>query len=182
MSQLPERSQGGEANHQGRHLFQMILAILNEMGWIAVDPRTTDPVRELPHHQRGLLVPAPGLFSTQTRVGQTLYRTPLMADFLLFSPGWEMPIGLFGKHQAGSGSAREKLPYLYASIFKGALCPCAVLLDGPELLETPVIAYAREFAEKSGGRIVSVLAGVYEFGQWARNGFPYPKPPEARLL
>lgn len=180
-----ERSQGGEANHQGDELRADIRRALAGHDFIRVSLSNLylEALRELPGHLASLLVPARGVFAEQTRICKSPFGEPHRCDFLLWRQGWPCPLALVARHQHSSGSAREKLCHLADTVEHFYPCPMLLVLEGPYLAHDPdVLAWMDVRAGKSGGNLRRVMAGVYTFRQWLTEGAPWPEPAQPSML
>ena len=98
------RSQGAQANSNGKNAEATIYCILKERGY---------DVRQ------------------QQTIGIGLYNTPIRVDVMVM-PCSRFPAGLIieSKWQETAGSADEKFPYLVINIKRFYPMPCIVVLDG----------------------------------------------------
>lgn len=104
-------------------------------------------------------------FVPQYHIGAGIYGTPLRVDFYLPAAP-RHPDGLIieVKWQDSSGSAEEKLPYLWMNIEHHFPCPAVVVIDGPGFRPGAV--------EWMRSRVGGNLAAVYnlqEFVSWCNR-------------
>jgi hypothetical protein len=185
MSEMDSLSQGAKANRQGEALFQDILRVLDQYGWVRVTLATTGAaaVAELPRHAREILLAGGRVFAQEVSLCEGLFGSPHSADFLLYDCRWPEPLALAGRHQHVSGSAREKLPLLADTVEQRYPCPCLLVLEGPFMAGDPrVMRWARERAQQSNGRLRTIFTGVYAFRQWMTAGCPFPVVYDPLLL
>lgn len=118
-------NQGQQANRNGSNLEGFVSDMLVRAGYTEVTK---------PHDKCLLLCNPPGdrnnkikVFASQALVGETIYGTKNVADFLLVRDGVRSVIEC--KWQSSNGSVDEKFPYLVACIDHCKISTI-VLLDG----------------------------------------------------
>lgn len=173
-------SQGARAVRQGQENREDVFHILLRHDFEQVDlsgHSGLGAMGRLVRHQDTprLVPPPPGVFAREVLLGTTVYGTEMREDGLIYRSGWTSPLAIATRHQASSGSARERLEYLFSNINEQFPCPCIVILEGSEL--EPVRKRAREWVHRSRGRLALVFDGVQDFRRWVTNGLPYPTPP-----
>ena len=116
------RSQGAQANLTGNRLEKFIEFSLIDSGYQKA-PDKNEFVERLETYNH----PA---YSTQTKIGHTIYETNLICDFLLYHPQkWPHGLVLEAKWQQVSGTADEKYPYFVMNIWKSEY-QTVMILDG----------------------------------------------------
>ena len=112
------KPQGSVAVKNGNDLESMIELVLLNKGYV----RLTDYERKnLEWHSRAIPFNAFGdrWFSSQVVIGESIYRTPMRIDFVLYDKDM-FPKGLIieAKWQSSNGSVDEKLAYTALSLAK----------------------------------------------------------------
>lgn len=110
-----------------------------------------------------------------------LFGAELRTQFLIYQAGWAGPLAVFVRHQQVTGTADQKLPFLFQSIDESLPCPALVVLDGPELLRNAVMRVGLNWVRRSGGRVRCVFRGAYAFRRWVADGADYLPPPDPEL-
>lgn len=133
-----KRTGGGQANASGRTAETLIGAVLKGKG-----------------------IP----FVPQYPIGRGLYDTPIKVDFYLpAAPNYPDGLIIEAKWQDASGSADEKLPYLWMNIRNHFPCPAIVVIDGPGF-RPEAINWLRH---QVGGNL-SAVYNLQEFVSWCNR-------------
>jgi hypothetical protein len=185
---VTKESQGRRANEHGKRLRRAVAGIIlshgfDNIGPVQGDPRRSDPVRAFDAAVRSYLSPPARAFARDVKVCYHFYDSPLKANFLLHARGWPHPLALMTRGQNNTGSARDKLEWLFANIHERfpERLRALVLLDGAEFTP-PVLARARQWVERSGGRVARVFHGLSELRVWFTDGCAFPDVPAPCLL
>lgn len=132
------RSQGAQANANGKTAEVVIDAVLSR--------------KRLP-------------FVPQYIIGPGIYGTPIKVDFYIpTAPKFPNGLVIEAKWQESSGSADEKLPYLWLNIEHCFPCPAIVVIDGAGFREE-AIAWLRS---RVGGNLAAVY-NLQEFVSWCNR-------------
>ncbi len=117
-----KKSQGAQANLTGNRLERFIEFTLLECGYKKA-PNKRNFVAGLEEAQK------PG-YATQVTIGETIYNTRLVCDFLLYHPQkWTTGLVIEAKWQQVSGTVDEKFPYFVMNIWKSEY-QTILVLDG----------------------------------------------------
>ena len=110
-----------KANSTGRVLERFVVTLLEDRGYSRIQPaKAFLAMRELNQ----------GIYAQQFIVGESIYKKPRKADFILYHPVlWPDCLVIECKWQASAGSVDEKYPFLVENIEAG-IYPTIVILDG----------------------------------------------------
>jgi hypothetical protein len=114
-------TQGGKAVEYGNTLERFVLHTLNDRKYTFV------------HNRRFIAACCleQPLYTRQITVGESIYHTPLRADFMLYHPVKHLgKLIIECKWQQIAGSVDEKYPYTVQNIREKYPCPTIILLDG----------------------------------------------------
>jgi hypothetical protein len=180
-------NQGRRANEHGEKNIRAVADMLLAHGFAELDPPDVDPDRPEPlrafkeRMRTTLILPTPRrAFAANVVVCHGIHGDPFRAHFLAWRDGWPKPLAIMCKEQHTSGSAVEKLEYMYNTIWERFPCRCLVLLAG-DGFKPGVRARGNHWPEKSGGKVARVFNGLSEMRCWLTDGSVYPPEPEPSL-
>ena len=139
-----------ENNHHGLVMENQIASILRSKKYTQFTA-SNDGVDSIPW------------FIPQYRKFETLYKTQMRLDFLVFHPEkWPDKLALECKWQSSGGTVDEKFPYLVLSLAKVPEASCAVLLAGGGYR-----AEALDWLKRQQTDRLSVIEGLDSIVKWA---------------
>lgn len=116
------RSQGAQANLTGSRLEKYIENCLLDCGFVKVADK-----KALVTRMKTIIQPS---YASQVHIGNTIYDTDLISDFLLFHPRkWPAGLVIEAKWQQVAGTVDEKYPYFVMNIFSSEY-QTVLVLDG----------------------------------------------------
>ena len=116
-------SQGAQANLTGNRLEKFIEHSLIGCGFTKTADKTT-----LVNAMERFTMPS---YASQVNIGQTIYGTDLVCDFLLFHPQkWPEGLVIEAKWQQVGGTVDEKYPYFVMNIWSSEYSTILVLDGG----------------------------------------------------
>jgi hypothetical protein len=176
-------SQGRRANEHGgkniKAVADMLLAHrFEEVGPLPVNAARPEPLKSFGEAIReALLLSRPRrVFAGDVVVCRGIHGGPFNAHFLAWREGWPDALAVMCKAQHTSGSAVEKLEYLYANVHECFPCRALILLDGTAFTP-PVLARARHWVARSNGKIARIFEGLSDLRCWLTDGSAYPPEP-----
>lgn len=118
-----DRSQGAQANFTGNRLERFIENNLIGCGFAKVADKAA-----LSNAMHRFSKPS---YASQVNIGQTIYGTDLVCDFLLFHPQkWPEGLVIEAKWQQSTGTVDEKYPYFVLNIWSSEYATIFVLDGG----------------------------------------------------
>lgn len=182
---MTAQTQGAKANAHGEKNRKAIGALLLAHGFLELPSPFSRFPQDAPANfvvarQRDLRAPVRA-FAADVVVGTSIHGDPLKAHYLIDVAGWPQPIALMSREQHQSGSADEKLEFLYANVSERFPCRAVVLLAG-EAFGPTIIARGRTWVGRSKGRVAHVFAGLDEFRVWLTAGCDFPVEPPSGLF
>lgn len=179
-------SQGGKANEHGGRNRDSVAALLLAHGFVEIGPlpckaRKDDALATFERYRLSHIERPENAFAADVETCFGIYGHPYAVNFLLQARGWPEPLALMSRTQNSSGSALEKLEYLFANLKERVSCRSLVILDG-EAFTSQVYRRADEWSINTNGHIARVFRGLSEFRHWLTEGATYPIVPQQAML
>ncbi len=154
---MMSKSQGAQANLTGNRLEKFIEFSLIDCGYLNIQNKS-EFVKRLETYKK----PS---YSKQANIGQTIYETKLICDFLLFHPQkWPQGLVIEAKWQQVSGTADEKYPYFVMNIWKSEY-QTVLVLDGGGYR-----AGAERWVRSMRKHNLLHIFGMAQFQSWVNQG------------
>lgn len=170
-------SGGRRANEHGDDFRNAVALLLIDYGFTELDRLNFDPdeqnVLRVFDSQRLSTIGQPArAFVSQIPMLRSacLHKKLYKAHFLAQHESWPLPVALMCRTQGGSGSADEKLEYMYRNMWRFP-CQSLALLDG---FDRGVLDRAHEVCESSRGKIAIVFDALGSLRRWMTDGFAIP--------
>ena len=151
------KTSGAQANSNGNHLEEAVEQILKRNGYKEVDKS---------HFTSFSQVADQSVYSKQVNIGQTIYDTKRICDFIIFHPV-KFPNRLIieCKWQQSSGSVDEKYPFLVLNIEELEI-ETIIVLDGGGFKKGADIWLRSQESD-----CIKKVVNLSEFMQLANEGF-----------
>lgn len=176
---------GRRANEHGDDFRDAVAALLIDHGFtelqrITIDPDEQNPLGVFESQRRSTLGQPHRAFITKLNLlhRACLHRKLYAAHFLVLHESWSAPVALMCRTQGGSGSADEKLEYMYRNMWNFP-CRSLALLDG---FEDGVLARAFDVCRLSRGKIALVFDALGGLRRWMTDGFSIPPQNDQREI
>lgn len=176
---------GQRANQHGEDFRRSIVDLLlghnfTELDRVVLDPDIRPPLSVFESQRLSTIEQPRRAFLANLNLlhRNCLHKKLYPAHFLLCHEFWPIPVALMARTQGGSGSADEKLEYMYRNMWNFP-CRSLVLLDG---FSRGVMERARDVVQLSRGKIAFVFENLGAFRRWLTDGARLPPENDQRAL
>ncbi len=168
---------GRRANEHGDDFRDAIAGLFLNYGFtelerIALDPDERNALSAFEAQRLSTIGQPQRSFVSQLPLlhAHSLHRKLYRVHFLVAHEAWSSPVAFMCRTQGGSGSADEKLEYMYRNMWR-LPCRSAAVLGG---FERGVMDRAYEVRESSRGKIALVFDSLDSLRRWMTDGFALP--------